>query len=180
MYPVGRWYLPTNHPTANEQHQATWSILREFNALSNTDPARSRELLRHLFPRSEFLPEAWAPLHLELGVNTRFGEGCFINFNCTILDVAPVDIGARTLFGPGCQLITVGHPVDDHAARAEGWEIAHPIAIGDDCWFGAGAMVMPGVTVGDRCVVAAGAVVTRDLPAGSLAAGVPASVKRQL
>lgn len=110
MYPVGRWYLPTNHPTANEQHQATWSILREFNALSNTDPARSRELLRHLFPRSEFLPEAWAPLHLELGVNTRFGEGCFINFNCTILDVAPVDIGARTLFGPGCQLITVGHP----------------------------------------------------------------------
>ena len=39
-------------------------------------------------------------------------------------------------------------------------------------------MVMPGVRIGDRCVVAAGAVVTKDLPADSLAAGVPAVVKR--
>lgn len=103
-----------------------------------------------------------------------------MNFNCVILDIAEVTVGARTLFGPGCQLITVGHPVQDHQMRAEGWERAQPISIGDDCWFGAGAMVMPGVTVGDRCVVAAGSVVTRDVPSDSLVAGVPAEVKRRL
>ncbi|WP_249399765.1 sugar O-acetyltransferase [Corynebacterium qintianiae] len=170
------WYLPQPNP----QHQVTWEFVREFNALSNTDPARARELLRLMFPNSENPPDIWAPLHLELGVNTSFGEGCYMNFNCTILDIAPVTVGARTLFGPGCQLIAVGHPVDDHAKRAEGWEIAHPITIGDDCWFGAGAMVMPGVSGGDRCVVAAGSVVTRDIPSGSMAAGVPAVVKRAL
>lgn len=51
---------------------------------------------------------------------------------------------------------------------------------GEDCWFGAGAMVMPGVTVGDRVVVAAGSVVTRDVPSDTLVAGVPATVKRSL
>lgn len=82
------------------------------------------------------------------------------------------------LFGPGCQLITVEHPVNDHAERAEGWERARPIRIGEDCWFGAGVLVLPGVTVGDRVVVAAGSVVTRDIPSDSLAAGAPAEVKR--
>lgn len=52
-----------------------------------------------------------------------------MNFNCVILDIAEVTVGARTLFGPGYQLITVGHPVRDHQMRTEGWERAqrgHP------------------------------------------------------
>lgn len=173
----GRWYLPGGAVPAR-QHARTFALTREFNALGNTDPARARELLAELFPGGA-VPEIWAPLHLEFGVNTRFGEGCFMNFNCVILDIAEVTIGARTLFGPGCQLITVGHPVEDAAKRAEGWERALPITIGEDCWFGAGAMVMPGVTIGDRVVVAAGAVVTRDVPSDCLVAGVPAEVKRR-
>lgn len=47
--------------------------------------------------------------------------------------------------------------------NARRWERARPITIGEDCRFGAGAMVMPGVTVGD-----------------TLVAGVPATVKRSL
>lgn len=174
----GQWYLPGGDE-ANEHHRRCFALTREFNQLGNTDPSRARELLRELFPAGA-VPEIWGPVHVEYGVNTRFGEGCFLNFNCVILDIAEVRVGARTLFGPGCQLITVGHPVEDHERRAEGWERALPITIGDDCWFGAGAMVMPGVTVGERCVVAAGAVITRDVPAGSLVAGVPAQVKRRL
>ncbi|WP_309485263.1 sugar O-acetyltransferase, partial [Corynebacterium sanguinis] len=177
MYPTGSWYLPDDSE-ASAQHQAMRELLREFNAQANTSPAN--DLLRRIFPNSEHVPEVWAPLHLEFGVNTRFGKDCFLNFNCVILDIAPVTIGAGTLFGPGCQLITVGHPVDDHAKRAAGWEIAHPITIGDNCWFGAGAMVRPRVTIGDNCVIAAGSVVTGDVPANSLVAGVPAVVKRSL
>jgi maltose O-acetyltransferase len=47
-------------------------------------------------------------------------------------------------------------------------------------WLGGGAIVCPGVTIGDDTVVGAGAVVTRDLPAGVVAAGVPARVLREI
>ena len=50
------------------------------------------------------------------------------------------------------------------------------VHVGADAWLGARVTVLPGVTVGDGAVVAAGAVVTRDLPAGCVAAGVPAKV----
>lgn len=171
----GRWYLPGEE--AGARHKVVRRLIQEFNGLANTDQARSQELLRELFPHGD-VPDIWAPLHLEFGINTTFGPGCYLNFNCTILDIAEIHVGAGTLFGPGCQLITVEHPVSDHRKRAEGWERARPITIGKDCWFGAGAMVMPGVTIGDRCVVAAGSVVTRDVPDGTLVAGVPAEVKR--
>lgn len=174
----GQWYLPGGSEV-DHAHARCFALTREFNQLGNTDPARAGELLRQLFPHGD-VPDIWGPLHVEFGLNTRFGPGCFMNFNCVILDIAEVTIGARTLFGPGCQLITVGHPVDDHRQRAAGWERAQPITIGEDCWFGAGAMVMPGVSIGDRVVVAAGAVVTRDVPSDCLVAGAPAEVKRSL
>lgn len=174
----GQWFLPGGEE-ANAQHARTFELMRQVNALGNTDRPRATELLRQVFSNSEHVPGLFAPLHVEFGVNTRFGKGCFMNFNCVILDIAEVTIGDGSMFGPGCQLITVGHPVEDAVKRAEGWEIAKPIRIGKDCWFGAGAMVMPGVTVGDRCVVAAGTVVTKDVPDDCLVAGVPSVVKRR-
>ena len=131
------------------------------------------------FPAS-VTPEIWAPLHLEYGVNTTFGEDSFLNLNCVILDIAPINIGRGALFGPGCQLITVEHSVENVQQRAEGWERGRPITIGANCWFGAGAIVLPGVTIGDNCVIAAGAVVNKDIPANTLVAGVPARTIRSL
>ena len=172
----GQWYLSGEEAAA--RHKEVRRLIQEFNGLANTDPARSQELLRGLFPHGE-IPDIWPPLHLEFGLNTTFGPNCFMNFNCVILDIAEVTVGEGTLFGPGCQLITVEHPVDDHEKRTAGWERARPITIGKNCWFGAGAMVMPGVTIGDNCVIAAGSVVTRDVPDGALVAGVPAKIKRR-
>ena len=57
---------------------------------------------------------------------------------------------------------------------------AKPVAIGNDCWFGANVVVCPGVTIGDRCVIGAGSVVTRDVPPDSFAAGNPCRVIRAI
>ena len=50
------------------------------------------------------------------------------------------------------------------------------VRIGDNCFIGAHAIILPGVTIGDGCIVAAAAVVARDVPSGSLVAGNPARV----
>lgn len=50
------------------------------------------------------------------------------------------------------------------------------IVIGNDVWLGARVVITAGVKIGDGCIVGAGAVVTKDIPAGSIAVGVPAKV----
>jgi acetyltransferase-like isoleucine patch superfamily enzyme len=55
-----------------------------------------------------------------------------------------------------------------------------PVVIGEGVWLGMGAMVLKGVTIGAGTVVAAGSVVSRSLPEGVVAAGVPATVVREV
>ena len=74
----------------------------------------------------------------------------------------------------------MGHPVNDHEMRRGGWEIAKPISVGANTWFGANVTVMPGVTIGENCVIGACALVTRDIPDNSLVLGQPGRVVRQL
>lgn len=50
------------------------------------------------------------------------------------------------------------------------------IYVGEHTFIGTGVIIMPGVTIGKRCVIGAGAVITRDIPANSVAVGVPAKV----
>ena len=90
-----------------------------------------------------------------------------------------IRIGKHTLIGPHCQFYTPQHPMD-YVERREEKETAYPITIGEDCWLGGNVVVCPGVTIGNRCIIAAGSVVTKDIPDDSLAAGVPAVVKRSL
>lgn len=54
------------------------------------------------------------------------------------------------------------------------------VHIGDNCWIGAGAIILPGVTIGNGCVVAAGALVNQDVPDNVMVAGIPAVVKKHL
>lgn len=119
------------------------------------------------------------PFYCDYGGNIRLGQNVYMNFNCVILDVTPVTIGSRTLFGPNVQLYTATHPVNA-AERSGGAEFGKPITIGDDVWVGGSAVILPGVTIGSRTVIGAGAVVTKDLPDGVFAAGNPCRVLRAL
>ncbi len=115
----------------------------------------------------------------DYGSHITIGAGTFVNYDCVMLDVAPIRIGAACQLAPRVQLLTATHPIDPEPRRL-GWESAEPITVGDNVWLGGGAIVCPGVTIGEDTVVGAGAVVTRDLPGGVVAAGVPARVIREI
>jgi len=110
---------------------------------------------------------------LSMGDNSNVGPFSYIG--CS----GYVRIGERVLMGPRVTLIAEDHNFDDAALpiKLQGVERA-PITIGDDCWLGAGCIVLAGVTIGPGCVVAAGAVVADDVPAMTVVAGVPARVVR--
>jgi maltose O-acetyltransferase len=120
-----------------------------------------------------------SPFFCDYGDGIRIGARTFVNFNCTMLDGAPITVGDECLIASGVQLITATHPVDPVQRRAA-WEQALPVTVEDGVWLGAGALVCPGVTIGENTVVGAGAVVTRDLPAGVVAYGNPARVAREI
>ena len=118
------------------------------------------------------------PVYSEHGLSIRVGRNVFINQGCTLNDIGGIEIGDDVLIGPRVSLITSGHPLDPSQRRRR--IVAAPIVIERNVWLGAGATVLHGVTVGEDSVVAAGAVVTRDVPPGTLVAGVPARVVREI
>ena len=134
-----------------------------------------QELLGHLGEDSWIEP----PFRCDYGTQISIGDHFFANYDCIFLDVAPITIGNRVMFGPRVCLYTAGHPLAA-ATRNTGLEFGKPIAIGDDVWLGGNVVVLPGVTIGAGTVVAAGSVVRRDLPPHVLAAGNPCQVLRPI
>jgi maltose O-acetyltransferase len=113
----------------------------------------------------------------DYGYNISVGARTFVNYDCVMLDVVPIRIGAACQLATRVQLLAATHPVDPDPRR-RGWESGSPITIGDNVWLGGGVIVCPGVTIGDDTVVGAGSVVTRDLPPSVVAVGTPAKVLR--
>lgn len=92
-----------------------------------------------------------------------------------------VTIGDRVYTSPFTQIIAVNHIFDDPGRPfVEQGITAEGIVIEDDVWLGAGAVITDGVRIGKGAVVAAGAVVTKDVPAYTVVAGVPARPVRQI
>ena len=81
------------------------------------------------------------------------------------------------MFGPHVTVATAGHPILPEL-REKQYQYNMPVRIGRNCWIGAGAIILPGVTIGDDTVVGAGSVVPRDLPEGVVAVGNPCRVLR--
>jgi len=111
----------------------------------------------------------------ERGITIHDGAG--INTRAYIDGNGEVEIGRNALLSPGVQVISGNHVFDrtDIPIRDQGTAYGK-VTIGEDCWLGTNAILLPGVTVGRGSVVGAGAVVTRDFPDFSIALGVPARV----
>ncbi|HVF65386.1 MAG TPA: sugar O-acetyltransferase [Casimicrobiaceae bacterium] len=154
-------------------------LCRSLNDASGFPPAEIANRVRRLIVRCGERLTIEPPFFCDYGFNIALGDDVFMNFNCVILDVAPVTIGSRVLFAPLVQVYTATHPLSA-IERRSGLEFGKPITIGDDVWIGGGAIIGPGVTIAERSVIGAGSVVTRDIPAGVLAAGNPCRVLREL
>jgi len=160
--------------------------------------------LRLRYPRARFgaLCDIRQGFRLTMapGSTVRFGPRCSVDRVFTVESGGTIDIGADTVIGHHCTIAArssvvigsdclIGELVSirdhDHATlddsvstRLQG-DVVAPVRIGDNVWLGAKVTVVKGVTIGDGVVVGANAVVTSDLPAGSVAVGVPARVVKE-
>ncbi len=111
----------------------------------------------------------------------KIGKDSLIGEYSVIRGQGGVVIGDRVYTSPFTQLLAVNHIVDDpDRPFVEQGITAQGITVEDDVWLGAGAVITDGVRIGKGAVVAAGAVVTRDVPAHTVVAGVPAKVIREI
>ena len=174
----GELYIGTDDDLAAEYERAQL-ILERYNASAFAEQELRDRLLRELLKACGEGVHIRPPFRLEYGTGVSIGARTFLNYDCLMLDVAPVTVGADCQVASRVQFITATHPIDPHVRRI-GWETAKPITVGDNVWLSSGVILCPGVTIGDDTVVGAGAVVTRDLPAGVVAMGVPARAVREI
>ncbi|MEH8020905.1 sugar O-acetyltransferase [Rheinheimera metallidurans] len=171
---AGQWYNPLDKALVAER-EVSRRYQHQFNQSSPDDAVLRRSLLSHWLPDTGKHFYIEPPFFCDYGSNIHAGNKVFFNFNCVVLDVAPVHIGNNVFFGPAVQIYTVNHPLEPIKRRTL-LEQALPVVIGDDVWLGGGAIILPGVTIGAGSVIAAGSVVSKDIPPGVVAAGNPCKV----
>ena len=154
-------------------------LLGLYEQAHPTDPDIAAYLLAQVLGQVGEGVDIRPPLRVDYGHNISIGKGSWVNYGLTVLDVAPVAIGADVLIGPNCSLYTGIHPTEPGSRRAK-WESAAPITIEDNVWLGGSVVVCPCVTIGENSIIGAGAIVTRDIPANSIAVGNPARVIKDL
>lgn len=113
------------------------------------------------------------PFFTDFGRNIHLGKEVFINSGVTLVDLGGIYLADKVLIGPKANIISVNHPLDP--ANRRNVELK-PVYVHENAWIGANATILPGVSIGRNAVVAAGAVVTKNVPANTVVADVPARV----
>jgi maltose O-acetyltransferase len=175
---AGELYSALDSELSTERGRAR-DLLKKLNDSQESDQELRADIISQLF--ASVGKGIWIepPFYCDYGSNITLGDYVYFNFNCIVLDPAPVVIGKNVLFGPNVQIYTPSHPIS-YLERRSGLEFASPIEIGSDVWIGGSAVINPGVTIGSQSIIGAGSVVTKDIPEGVFAAGNPCRVIREL
>lgn len=175
----GGIYSPEDPEILAKQAQAMLPMY-EYNHTLPTEGKKRQTLLKKMFATVGEGCYIEPPFHANWGGHhIKLGNHVYANFNLTIADDTYVTIGDHTMIGPNVTLSSAAHPILPEL-RQHGYQYNLPIHIGNNCWLGAGVIILPGITIGDNSVIGAGAVVTRDIPANVVAMGVPARVARSI
>ena len=154
--------------------------LCDYNATRPLQAEKRAELLKEMFAEIGENCYIEPPLHANwAGKFVHFGKNVYANFNLTLVDDTHIYIGDSTMIGPNVTIATAGHPILP-VLREKVYQFNLPVRIGKNCWIGAGAIILPGITIGDNTVVGAGSVVTKDLPANVVAVGNPCRILREI
>ena len=148
----------------------TRKLLVRLNAASDAEEIRNL-LWKITGVELDATTMVFPPFQINYGRNTKIGKGVFINFDCTFLDLGGITIGDNVMLAPKVSLLSEGHPV---AVNNRQTLTVGRIHIQRNAWIGANVTILQGVTIGENAVVAAGAVVSKDVPANTVVAGVPA------
>jgi maltose O-acetyltransferase len=151
----------------------------ELKQTPPSDEVTIKEILSKLFGTYHEQVFVAPTFHCDYGFNIHFHGMAFINYNCTILDTSPVNIGSNVCIGPGVCISCAGHAIDPQE-RLHGITTSAPITIEDNVWIGANVTVCAGVTIGKGSIIGAGSVVTKDIPTGVIAIGSPCKVTRAI
>lgn len=175
----GELYLPDGEEIMAEQFKCL-EKLYDFNATRPSEMSKRTAMLKDMFAEIGENCYIEPPLRSNWGgKHVHFGKNVYANFNLTLVDDTHIYVGDYTLIGPNVTIATAGHPVEP-SLREKAYQYNAPVKIGKNCWLGAGAIIVPGVTIGDNTVIGAGSVVTKDIPSNVVAVGNPCKVLREI
>lgn len=161
-----------------EEQKVCRRIVQRLNTVDRSDFEEIQKIVKELLGKSE---GAYInpPFYCDYGSHIEAGKNLFINYNCTIIDVAKVIIGDNCQIAPNVAIYTAGHPVHPDT-RNSLYEYGIGITIGDNVWIGGNTVILPGVHIESNTVIGAGSVVTKDVPDWVIAAGNPCKVIRKI
>lgn len=120
----------------------------------------------HWTSRIHMWARFYNPAGISVGKDTIIGDHAFLDGR------APLKIGDHVDIASSVMIYNSEHDIDSEDFHAT----VSPVEIGDYCFIGPRAIILPGVKIGRGAVVAAGAVVTKDVPEYAIVGGVPAQV----
>jgi len=164
-----RWYIRMLAPLY--QHRGRHSVIHR-SVRMDTPPYRKFSLGDYS------VVESFSCINNAVG-DVLIGDHTRIGLHNTI--IGPVKIGDNVNLAQGITVTALNHNFNDPSKRIDEQGVStSAVNIGNDIWIGANAVILPGVSIGNHSVVAAGAVVTKDVPAHTLVAGVPAKIIKEI
>ncbi len=155
-------------------HTINLSVL--LNTSTNVEQIRERlsEIIGQQIDKSTTI---FTPFHTNFGRHIQIGKNVFINHACTFLDLGGIIIEDDVMIGPKVSIITENHPVNPNERKMLDLK---SVIVKRNAWIGANATILPGVIIGENSVVAAGSVVTKNVPANTVVAGIPAKIIKEI